>query len=43
MPSRRLAIDLGAPFSFVDLYRGYACYAEISAAGFLYGHQKLTC
>ena len=25
----KIAIDLGAPFSFVDLYRGYACYAEI--------------
>jgi S-adenosylmethionine-diacylgycerolhomoserine-N-methlytransferase len=24
------AVDLGASFSFVDLYRGYACYAEIS-------------
>jgi S-adenosylmethionine-diacylgycerolhomoserine-N-methlytransferase len=26
----RIAVDLGAPFSFVHLYRGYACYAEIS-------------
>jgi S-adenosylmethionine-diacylgycerolhomoserine-N-methlytransferase len=25
----KIAIDLGAPFTFVDLYRGYACYAEI--------------
>jgi len=25
----QIAVDLGAPFSFVDLYRGYACYAEI--------------
>jgi S-adenosylmethionine-diacylgycerolhomoserine-N-methlytransferase len=25
----RIAVDLGAPFSFMDLYRGYACYAEI--------------
>jgi S-adenosylmethionine-diacylgycerolhomoserine-N-methlytransferase len=25
----RIAVDLGAPFTFVDLYRGYACYAEI--------------
>jgi S-adenosylmethionine-diacylgycerolhomoserine-N-methlytransferase len=25
----KIAIDLGTPFSFVDLYRGYACYAEI--------------
>jgi S-adenosylmethionine-diacylgycerolhomoserine-N-methlytransferase len=24
------AADLGAPFSFTDLYRGYACYAEMS-------------
>jgi S-adenosylmethionine-diacylgycerolhomoserine-N-methlytransferase len=24
------ALDLGAPFSFTDLYRGYACYAEIN-------------
>jgi S-adenosylmethionine-diacylgycerolhomoserine-N-methlytransferase len=23
------AVDFGAPFSFTDLYRGYACYAEI--------------
>jgi S-adenosylmethionine-diacylgycerolhomoserine-N-methlytransferase len=26
----RTAMDVGAPFSFVALYRGYACYAEIS-------------
>jgi S-adenosylmethionine-diacylgycerolhomoserine-N-methlytransferase len=26
----RIATDLDAPFSVVDLYRGYACYAEIS-------------
>jgi S-adenosylmethionine-diacylgycerolhomoserine-N-methlytransferase len=26
----KIGMDLGAPFSFVDLYRGYACYAEIS-------------
>lgn len=26
----RIAVDFGAPFTFVDLYRGYACYAEIS-------------
>jgi S-adenosylmethionine-diacylgycerolhomoserine-N-methlytransferase len=26
-------MDLGAPFSFVDLYRGYACYAEIARSG----------
>jgi S-adenosylmethionine-diacylgycerolhomoserine-N-methlytransferase len=25
----KIAIDLGAPFTFVDLHRGYACYAEI--------------
>jgi S-adenosylmethionine-diacylgycerolhomoserine-N-methlytransferase len=25
----QIAVDLGAPFSFVHLYRGYACYAEI--------------
>lgn len=25
----QIAMDVGAPFSFVDLYRGYACYAEI--------------
>jgi S-adenosylmethionine-diacylgycerolhomoserine-N-methlytransferase len=23
------AVDLGAPFRVVDLYRGYACYAEV--------------
>jgi S-adenosylmethionine-diacylgycerolhomoserine-N-methlytransferase len=26
----QIAADLGAPFSFTDLYRGYACYAEIT-------------
>ena len=25
----KIAMDLGAPFTFVDLHRGYACYAEI--------------
>lgn len=25
----RIAVELGAPFNFVDLYRGYACYAEV--------------
>jgi S-adenosylmethionine-diacylgycerolhomoserine-N-methlytransferase len=29
----RIAVDLGTPFSFVDLYRGYACYAEIRRPG----------
>jgi S-adenosylmethionine-diacylgycerolhomoserine-N-methlytransferase len=29
----RLAADLGAPFSFMDLYHGYACYAEIRRPG----------
>jgi S-adenosylmethionine-diacylgycerolhomoserine-N-methlytransferase len=25
----KIGMDLGAPFTFVDLYRGYACYGEI--------------
>ena len=29
----KIAMDLGTPFSFVDLYRGYACYAEIARSG----------
>jgi S-adenosylmethionine-diacylglycerol 3-amino-3-carboxypropyl transferase len=29
----RIAMVLGAPFSVVDLYRGYACYAEIRRRG----------
>jgi S-adenosylmethionine-diacylgycerolhomoserine-N-methlytransferase len=29
----RIAVELGAPFSFIDLYRGYACYAEITRPG----------
>jgi S-adenosylmethionine-diacylgycerolhomoserine-N-methlytransferase len=29
----RIAVDLGAPFSFMDLYHGYACYAEIRRPG----------
>jgi S-adenosylmethionine-diacylgycerolhomoserine-N-methlytransferase len=29
----QIAADLGASFSVADLYRGYACYAEISRPG----------